>query len=260
MNKELATVATHNASKEYLDLLARAVSNYLYLGEGQCEYTYPSREAHHTADGWKLPEYARPHTTARIINLNNLHTLAVDVIQRKVPGDFLEAGVWQGGAVIFLAGLVKAYNVQNVRVWAADTFAGIPDYKVDGVNDVVEQWTDRWVASLSRVKDNIRRYNLLDDKIRFVEGPFRDALPAAGIERLSLLRVDGDSYASTRDALQALYGKVSPGGYVIVVNWHLGGCRDAVLAFRDHCDNVAPLQGVYTEGDDDEPYEVFWEA
>jgi len=70
-------------------------------------------------------------------------------------------------------------------------------------------------VSLERVQDNFRRYGLLDRQVRFLKGWFRDTLPAAPIERLAILRLDGDLYESTIQALGALHGKVSAGGVVM---------------------------------------------
>jgi len=62
---------------------------------------------------------------------------------------------------------------------------------------------------------------------------FRDTLPVAPIRKLAILRLDGDMYASTMDALNALYAKVSKGGYVIVDDYNCWPhCKKAVDEFR----------------------------
>jgi len=60
-------------------------------------------------------------------------------------------------------------------------------------------------------------------------------LPKAPIKRLAVIRLDGDYYQSTMDALTSLYDKLSPGGYVIVDDygerlWTY--CRKAIEDFR----------------------------
>jgi len=247
--------------RDYLDLLARAVCNYLYLGGVLDESTYPIRDELYDAHGWNIPETVRPHTGVRLAQLANLHRLTEHVLDCGIAGDFLEAGVWQGGVVIFLAGVLRAYDVAGVRLWAADTFSGIPrGAHPSTVHDPVDDWTDRWIAPLDQVRDNIRRYGLLDDRIRFVCGPLRDAIPNAEIGRIALLRIDVDTYASTRDALELLYPKVSPGGRVIIDDWHLEGCRSAVMDYRASHGIPAPIHGLYATraAENDEPYEVFW--
>jgi hypothetical protein len=84
-------------------------------------------------------------------------------------------------------------------------------------------------VSLEEVQTNFRRYNLLDEQVRFVKGWFRDTLHRAPVERLAVLRLDGDLYESTMDALTALYPKVQRGGYVIVDDYgDVPACRQAV--------------------------------
>jgi hypothetical protein len=246
--------------QDYLHLLARAVSNYLYLGGSLDESAYPIRTQLYDGERWRIPDTARPHTGVRLVQLLNLQQRAFDVLKKGVPGDFLEAGVWQGGVVVFLAGVLRAYDAAGVRLWAADTFAGIPrDEQAGAVEDSVDAWTDRWAVPLEHVRENIRRYGLLDDRIRFVSGPFREALPRAGIEKLALVRIDADAYASTLDALTFLHPRVATGGCVIVDDWHLEGCRRAVLEYRAKHVIRAPIQGVYDRhAHDDDPFEVFW--
>jgi len=82
------------------------------------------------------------------------------------------------------------------------------------------------------VRANFARYDLLDDQVRFPPGWFRDTLPTAPIDQLAVLRLDGDLYESTMDALSNLYLKLSVGGYVIIDDYQIPGCQQAVHEFR----------------------------
>ena len=85
---------------------------------------------------------------------------------------------------------------------------------------------------LKKVKANFERFNLLDDQVKFLPGYFCDTLPNAPIERLAILRLDGDLYSSTMDSLRNLYHRVSLGGYVIVDDYYSwDSCRQAVTDF-----------------------------
>ena len=75
---------------------------------------------------------------------------------------------------------------------------------------------DLLAVTLDQVKANFKCYGLLDEQVKFLKGWFKETLPTAPIEKLAILRLDGDMYESTMDALVSLYPKVSPGGYVIV--------------------------------------------
>jgi hypothetical protein len=166
--------------------------------------------------------------------LDNLESLVVDVIDRGVPGDLLEAGVWRGGAAILMRAVLRACGDTQRLVWAADSFQGLPR------PNATRFPADRSYQSLhidiavplEEVKTNFARYGLLDDQVRFLVGWFSDTLPAAPVDRLAVLRLDGDMYQSTIEALDALYPKVSTGGYVIIDDYFLPSCRQAVDDYR----------------------------
>jgi hypothetical protein len=81
--------------------------------------------------------------------------------------------------------------------------------------------------------------------VRFLPGWFSDTLPVCGIERLAVLRLDGDMYASTMDAIVPLYPRVSPGGFVIVDDYHeVPGCKQAISDYRAQEGITAPIQEI----------------
>jgi O-methyltransferase len=167
--------------------------------------------------------------------LDNLELCLRDVLRRDVPGDLIETGVWRGGAVIFMRGMLQAYGEPNRSVWVADSFRGLPKPEPHRTEDVEDAlWAQPFLAvSLDQVKNNFRRYGLLDDRVHFLPGWFDDTLPTAPVDRLSLIRLDGDLYDSTMVALRSLYPKLSVGGYVIVDDYHaVRGCKQAVDDFR----------------------------
>lgn len=174
-------------------------------------------------------------TMVGLKRLDNLQHCVTSVIRNGVPGDLIETGVWRGGSSIFMRAVLKAYGDCSRKVWLADSFRGLPQpdparYPVDQGDTL---WTYKELAiSLEEVKANFSRYGLLDEQVAFLPGWFRDTLPAAPINQLAVLRVDGDLYESTMDALTALYHKVSPGGFVIVDDFGLPTCRAAIEDFR----------------------------
>lgn len=144
--------------------------------------------------------------------------------------------------------VLKAYGVTDRTVWAADSFDGLPspqnsNYPQDA-GDPHHLWSDYLGVSLEQVQRNFRRYGLLDEQVKFLKGWFKDTLPKAPIEKLSLLRMDGDMYGSTMDALVNLYPKLSVGGYVIVDDYHITGCRQAVHDYRDQHGIMDEIQKV----------------
>jgi hypothetical protein len=168
--------------------------------------------------------------------LDNLHACMTDVIRHHVPGDVIETGVWRGGATIFMRAVLKAYGVTDRTVWVADSFKGLPrpneaQYPADR-GDTLWTWSELAIP-LESVKANFERYGLLDAQVCFLEGWFSETLPSAPIEQLAVMRLDGDMYESTMDALRALYPKLSVGGYAIIDDYGaIEACRQAVHDYR----------------------------
>ena len=179
---------------------------------------------------------SRAHTMIGIPRLNNLRYCVETALKDGVRGDLIETGVWRGGASIFMRGILKAYGVTDRTVWVADSFAGLPP--ADPVSYPKESPLTFHMAgdlavSLDQVKSNFERYGLLDDQVRFLKGWFRDTLPTAPIERLAVIRLDGDMYESTMDGFVNLYHKLSPGGFLIVDDYGaVDACNEAVADFR----------------------------
>jgi hypothetical protein len=230
-----------NARKRYLDMIQACLTGVIYEDEplpvlGQQRYDATLRE-----HGWDWP--SRAQTMVGVKRLANARLLAEHVIQKQVPGDLMETGVWRGGVCIMLRAVLAVYEDRERRVWAADSFAGLPapdseKYPAD-TGEVFHEYRELCV-SLDEVKDNFRKYDLLDDRVVFLKGWFKDTLPGADIGALALLRLDGDLYESTIVPLDLLYDRVSPGGFVIIDDYHVvEGCRRAVHDFLGRR-NLAP--------------------
>ncbi len=171
-------------------------------------------------------------------------------VHRLHSRDLVEAGVWRGGAGIFMRAVLKAHGSEDRRVWLADSFQGLPPPKPDqypaDAGDL-HHTVPELAVSLEEVKANFARYDLLDDRVRFLPGWFRDTLPQAPIDRLALIRTDADMHESTINALEALYPKLSPGGFVIVDDYGgIPGCRRAVDDFRTAAGIADELRWIWT--------------
>jgi O-methyltransferase/8-demethyl-8-(2,3-dimethoxy-alpha-L-rhamnosyl)tetracenomycin-C 4'-O-methyltransferase len=175
--------------------------------------------------------------------MRNLRHLCETVIINDIPGDFIETGVWRGGACIYMRGILDAHGDARRRVFVADSFRGLPSPDPSYAADAGDAHHTYGQLAISRqdVEENFRRYRLLDERVVFLEGWFKDTLATAPIERLAVLRLDGDMYESTIQALDALYHKVSRGGFVIVDDYVLEPCAQAASDFRARHGITAPL-------------------
>ena len=161
----------------------------------------------------------------------------LDIIRSEnIPGDLMETGVCRGGAVVFMAGYLKTYNMEDRKIWAADSFEGLPrpSAKEDSGYDFSKAKYPVLAISLEKVMEAFARYGLLFENLIFLRGWFRNTLPKAPVEKLALLRLDGDLYESTKDALENMYDKVVPGGFIIIDDYNVfEPCKRAVNEFRE---------------------------
>lgn len=166
--------------------------------------------------------------------LEHLHKCIQDVVGKNIDGDFVETGAWRGGSCIIAKSIFNDLNV-NKKVFVVDSFEGLPKPDIekypDDKNDT-HYLDENMKASLETVKENFKKFNLLDDNIVFIKGWFKDTLPNAPIDKISILRLDGDMYESTIDVLKNLYHKLSIGGYCIIDDYNHPACREAIQDFR----------------------------
>ena len=175
------------------------------------------------------------HTMIGRKRLDNIQFCIEEVIKSGIPGDLIETGIWRGGATIFMRGVLAAYGITDRRVWAADSFQGVPPptHPKDAGYDISARVLPVLSVGLAEVQQLFKRYGLLDEQVFFLKGWFKDTLAKAPIEKLAVLRLDGDLYESTRDALNPLYAKVASGGFVIVDDYFaISQCEQAILDFR----------------------------
>ena len=204
-------------------------------------------------EGIIWPMYAE--TMIGLKRLDNIQYCIEDVLKNKIEGDLIETGVWRGGACIFMKAVLSAYEENERTVFVADSFEGLP--KPDANNFPADKGdshhTEKFLAvSQENVEENFRRYNLLDSKVVFLKGWFKDTLPHAPITKLSILRLDGDMYGSTMDSLIHLYPKLSKGGFCIIDDYVLPGCKKATDDYREKENIDAPLLRIDNSG-------VYWQ-
>lgn len=199
------------------------------------------------AEGCDWPPLA--DTMIGLKRLDNLQYCIENAIKNNIPGDMVETGVWRGGGSIFMRAVLKAHGVTDRIVWVADSFMGLPAPNVEkypqDAGDIHHE-IQFLAVPLETVKVNFAKYGLLDEQVMFLKGWFKDTLPKAPIEKLAVIRLDGDMYESTMDGLINLYPKLSVGGYVIVDDYVLKGCNESVHDFRSEfgiTDEIIDIDG-----------------
>jgi len=244
-----------NTKKLYFELMKKCLTDLIYADmQSQPVLRSNSFDRNRRMNGQDWPSYA--HTMVGLKRLDNIQFCVEDVIKRQIPGDLIETGVWRGGSTIFMRAILKAYDIADRNVWVADSFEGLPmpnedQYPADK-GDPHYKFAELAV-SLEQVRENFAKYDLLDDQVKFLKGWFRDTLPTAPIKQLAVLRLDGDMYESTMDALTSLYPKLSVGGYMIIDDYGaIAQCKQAVHDFRNAHQITDEIIGVDWTG-------VYWQ-
>lgn len=199
---------------------------------------------------------ARAESMIGLRRMDNIQRCVHTIVEEDVPGDLIEAGVWRGGACIFMKANLVALGDTTRTVWVADSFQGLPKpnavvYPADH-GDELHRRTGIAVG-VDQVRHNFERYGVLDDRVQFLVGWFKDTLPSAPIEQLALMRLDGDMYESTWQAIEALYPKLSPGGFCIIDDYgsHQSQAGQAVSDYRK-------ANGIDEPIEDIDGYGAYW--
>ena len=255
------------AADRYLNLLEAALLDELYLDhELRLWYLADCIEQGRTPDRPKLGDPVRemqlkweklvedrragalPHTghagstlpytdmgRARIAHLRR----SLDAVRTEgLTGDLVECDTGRGGAAIFMRGYLEAHELGARDVWVADRF------RVDDAStEPVFAWSD-----LNTVRDGLARFDLLDDRVRFLQGPPSETLEDAPIKQIALLHIGPGDAVDIVGAFDALYHRVVIGGIVIVDDYESPERAQAVDDFhaRRHVD--APIERVDGSG------------
>jgi hypothetical protein len=173
--------------------------------------------------------------------LDNFALSVATVLQEGIEGDIVETGSWRGGASFVAAKVIELMGKHPYRkVYICDSFQGIPSPPSDRVYSEEDSRANFPVfsdLSADRVRTDALHFGIDPSNLQIVEGYFNESLPLLvahnPLLKISVLRLDGDTYFSTMDALRVLYPHLSAGGYVIVddyIDWK--GCREAVEDYR----------------------------
>lgn len=221
-----------------LDLARKRLTGMFFMRSSDPEF--PIR-----ASGKDWPTNAA--TMIGIARLENIGRCVKEIILDSIPGDLIECGTWKGGAVTYMRELLLFYGDNKRRVWAADSFQGMPKpdprYPIDAASVLHE--VAALVARQEDVAGVLRRHGFLDDRTVIMPGWFEQTLPTSTTGPLSLLRIDADMYGSTWQAFESLYDRLSPGGWCIVDDYgaHLE-CKKAVDDFRNKASITEPIETV----------------
>jgi O-methyltransferase len=210
-------------------------------------------------------EMLAPHAYGWPASLEFTYRTAYRLAADGVPGAMVECGVANG---VHPAAMHHATaGARTVHLF--DSFEGLPhcgphdrDFQAAGYGDGTGRLSPIGVSacSLQQVRANLTTWGIDPDWFRFHPGWFQDTVPADAddVGPIAFLRLDGDLYDSTLVCLEHLYPLVSSGGVVVVDDWNLDGCRQAVRDYFTLCEGDFELSYIPAMEDITESGDVWW--
>jgi len=200
----------------------------------------------------------RKQTMLPYVNLVTLYEQIMYCEKGNIEGDFVECGVWKGGAVglMALANLKNGSIRRNLHLFDAFEEICAPNKEMDGDVGIKEvkqvlgknALTNGELVPLRGIYDKFGGPGDINECKRLIEftigypanyvnyhkGWFQDTIPIKSQEigKIAILRLDGDWYESTKVCLENLYDKVVPNGIIIFDDYGTyAGCKKAVDEF-----------------------------
>ena len=185
----------------------------------------------------------REFTATSTERLSGLVSAVRYIAENKIPGAFVECGVWRGGSMMAAALTLMRCGDTSRDLYLFDTYEGMSqptdaDVMFDGqrAEDILKEkppaegFGNYWcVAGLEDVKRNLHSTGYPKEKLHFIKGKVEDTVPGQAPADMALLRLDTDWYESTAHELQHLYPRLAKNGVLIIDDYgHWLGARKAV--------------------------------
>lgn len=177
------------------------------------------------------------------------------ILNKNIPGDFAECGVWKGGSCMLIAYVLKQAGVTDRKIWLYDTFSGMPspgendgkkekdEWQKNKLNDNLNNWC---LANESEVRQNMKETHYPFQNFYFVKGKVEETIPAHVPGQLSLLRLDTDWYSSTKHELLHLFPLVAKNGILIIDDY--GVWQGAKKATDEYFEGKTYIHRIDSEG------------
>jgi len=191
-------------------------------------------------------EACRGFTMTGPLRMHALYDAVRHIESANIPGDIVECGVWRGGSAMVAAMTLMKLGRNDRTIWLFDTYEGMTlpserDVDLDGRSALL-RWNTEWsgtikgngagsdwcMASIEEVRENLLGTGYPENRLRFIKGKVENTIPAVGLDRIALLRLDTDWYESTYHEFVHLYPKLGAGGVLILDDYgSWQGAREA---------------------------------
>lgn len=184
--------------------------------------------------------------------LETLYRSAADVANRRVPGDVVECGVYNGGSVATIA---RALHDGRRTFWLYDSFQGMPPAGDRDGPFARALSPGECLGNEPTARQTLGRADVPADRIQVRAGWFHNTFTAPLPSAVCYLHVDADWYDSVLLSLRTFYPLVSPGGVIVLddFGWWEGARRafyDFVAEYQIHplVDRAGPGQLLWIKG------------
>lgn len=198
-------------------------------------------------DFWEISEAVWDYTVCGTSALYHIYGSLRYIFDNEISGDIVECGIFLGGSVMFAAEVCRRRDCDGQRkIFALDTFAGfvsqLPGVDVDYDGKDVCHPNKTPIDFSAEAESNMRAVEFDRSRLRIVKGDVAKTIPALDTTQISLLRLDTDTYETTKLELELLYDRVSIGGVVIIDDYGFNvGCAKAVQDFARGC-KIFPMR------------------
>ncbi len=189
-------------------------------------------------DFFHIWEMVKDYTMISVERGYSLYKSVQYVVSGGIPGDFVECGVWKGGACMLMALTLEKLQEKGRKIFMYDTFSGMTEPTSEDViawngAGVMERWKSNgfssWAVGVETVREMVESVVSDMSPFVFVEGDVEKTLEERIPSSISLLRLDTDWFASTAKELEVLYPLLSRGGILQIDDYgHFQGARKAV--------------------------------
>ena len=190
----------------------------------------------------KIYEDSKNYTMTSKERMYALYKSTQYIINSKIPGDFVECGVWKGGSAMIMALSLLKMNETKRKIYLYDTFKGMTkptekDIRTLDSAPIINIWRkyqkknhNKWYFScIGEVKKNMLSTGYPLEKLIFVRGKVEDTIPNTMPSKIAILRLDTDWYESTYHELKYLFPLISCGGVIIIDDYgNFAGQKEAV--------------------------------
>ena len=158
-----------------------------------------------------------------------LRLLAGEIEERAIPGDAAELGVYRGD---FASLINLAFQKRTLHLF--DTFKGFAEEDVQLERRLGLSRAEPGDFSETSV-EAVRARMSYPERVEFYEGHFPESFARCPNVPFAFVSIDADLYTPTAAALPLFWGRLSPGGTMMIHDYNSAQFSGAGRAVREFC-------------------------